>query len=207
MVPDLVVVASGTHIVHARHLLETYGYLALFLSLVIEYIIFLVPGETFLLLASAYASTGRLSLPLVILAAAAGAAVGSNTAYLIGRRGGRPFLFRYSQRFHVSERRWQRLEQFFHRHGAKAVFWARFITVVRILVGYLAGAHAMPYGIFTFYNILSALVWAALIGTLGYTFASNLRLLRHILTDTGLIVLGVLLIIGLVLYTRREREG
>ena len=198
---------ATSHIAQARHLLETYGYLALFLSLVIEYLIFLIPGETFLIIAAAYSSTGRLSLPLVIVAAAAGAAIGSNNAYWIGRRGGRPFLFRYSQRFRVSERRFQRLEYFFHRHGAKAVFWARFITVIRILVGYMAGAHAMPYAIFTFYNLLSALVWAALIGSLGYAFASNLRLLRHILTDAGLIALGVILIIGLILYNRRERLG
>ncbi len=194
------------HAHEIRQLVESYGYLALFLSLLIEYIIFLVPGETFLILAAAYSSTGRLSLPIVILAAGVGAALGSNTAYWIGRHGGRPFLFRYSQRLHVSERRMMRMERFFHRHGAKAVFWARFVTVVRILVGYMAGAHAMPYRVFTFYNILGAFAWATLIGGLGWAFAKNLRLLRYLLTDAGLIILGLIAIAGIVLYYRREHD-
>jgi len=190
-----------------RVLLETYGYLALFISLVIEYLIFLVPGETFLIMAAAYSSTGRLSLPLVVFAAGAGAALGSNLGYWIGRQRGRPFLWRYAHRFHVSERRLVRLEDFFHRHGAKAVFWARFITVLRILVGYMAGVHAMPYRVFTFYNIAGAFTWATLIGLMGYAFARNLHTLRIWLTDTGLIVLVVVVVAGVVLYNRRERLG
>ncbi len=195
------------HLHAARHLLETYGYLGIFIALVIEYLVFLVPGETFLILAGAYAATGRLSLPLVIIAAGAGAAVGSNNAYWIGRRGGRPFLQRYSERFRISPRRMMRLEHFFHRHGSKAVFWLRFVTVLRILVGYLAGVHGMPYRVFTFYNVLGAFVWATVIGLLGFAFAHNLPVLRHFLTDTGLIVLAAILVIGILLYMRREHQA
>src|SRR5918911_2375593 len=118
----------------ARQMLEHYGYVALFLSLIVEYLIFFIPGETFLIMAGAYAATGRMSLPLVILAAALGAAIGSNNAYWIGRWGGRPFLLAHAHRFRISQKSLGRLDRFFQNHGATAVFWLRFVTVLRILV-------------------------------------------------------------------------
>jgi membrane protein DedA with SNARE-associated domain len=189
----------------ARHLLDQYGYLALFLSLVIEYLVFFIPGETFVIMAAAYATTGRMSLPLVILAAALGAAIGSNNAYWIGRWGGHDFLLAHANRFRVSNKSLGRLERFFQNHGASAVFWLRFVTVLRILVGYFAGVNAVRFEVFTLFNILGAVTWATLIAVLGYAFAHNLHLLRTILTDTGLVVLAVAAVVGVFLWTRHER--
>ena len=200
-------VLAASHLSLARDLLEHYGYIALFLSLVIEYLIFFIPGETFLIMAAAYTATGRMSLPFVILAAAAGAAVGANNAYWIGRMGGRRFITSQSQRFRVSPKAIVRLERFFERHGAKAVFWLRFVTVLRILVGYFSGVHELRFGLFTFFNVLGAVAWAIVIGLLGYLFAHNLAALRHLLTDTGLIVLAAVVVIGVVAWTRRERTA
>ena len=200
-------VLAASHWNLARDLLEHYGYIALFLSLVIEYLIFFIPGETFLIMAAAYTATGRMSLPFVILAAAAGAAVGANNAYWIGRLGGRRFITSQSQRFRVSPKAIVRLERFFDRHGAKAVFWLRFVTVLRILVGYFSGVHELRFGLFTFFNVLGAIAWAIVIGLLGYLFAHNLPLLRHLLTDTGLIVLGAIAVVAVIAWTRRERTA
>jgi len=158
-------------------------------------------------MAAAYTATGRMSLPFVILAAAAGAAVGANNAYWIGRMGGRRFITSQSQRFRVSPKAIVRLERFFERHGAKAVFWLRFVTVLRILVGYFSGVHELRFGLFTFFNVLGAVAWAIVIGLLGYLFAHNLPALRHLLTDTGLIVLAAVVVIGVVAWTRRERTA
>ncbi len=198
---------AASHLHLARDLLEHYGYIALFLSLVIEYLIFFIPGETFLVMAAAYTATGRMNLPLVILAAAAGAAVGANNAYWIGRLGGRPFITGQAQRFRIGPKAIVRLERFFNRHGASAVFWLRFVTVLRILVGYFSGVHAVRFGLFTLFNVLGAVAWAVLIGMLGYLFAHNLPVLRHLLTDTGLIFLAAVVVIAVIAWTRRERTA
>jgi len=187
-----------------QHWLDQYGYLVIFLSLVVEYLVFLVPGETFLVLAGAYASTGRLNLGVVMLAAALGAAIGSTNAYVLGRWGGQAFLDRYAQRLHISPRQLERMQRFFRRHGDKTVFLARFVTVVRILVGYFAGAHRMPFGRFTLYNVLGASAWAVLVAALGYAFASNLGLLRRILTDFGIVALVAVALVLYFLFLRRE---
>jgi membrane protein DedA with SNARE-associated domain len=200
------VILLAGHLATARYLLEHYGYLALFLSLVIEYLVFFIPGETFLLVAAAYSATGRLNVVIVILAAAAGAAVGSNNAYWIGRHGGRPFLLAYSRRFRVGPRALDKLESFFERHGASAVFWLRFITVLRILVGYLAGVQALRFRTFAFFSVLGAVAWATVIALLGYAFAHNLGTLRHLLSDLGLIAIGTIVVIGLIAWRVWERR-
>jgi membrane protein DedA with SNARE-associated domain len=189
-----------------RQWLEQYGYVAIVLSLVLEYVVFVIPGETFLILAGAYATTGHLNLLLVMLCGALGAALGANNGYLIGRWGGQVFLDRYAHRFHIGPERLEQMQRFFARHGDKTVFFARFLTVVRILVGYFAGAHRMPYARFTVYNVLGASVWAVAVTLLGYLFAANLGLLRHILTDVGIV--AVLLAAGLfyLIYVRRREE-
>jgi membrane protein DedA with SNARE-associated domain len=192
---------------HFAQFLHSYGYLALFLALVIEYLVFLIPGETFLLVAGAYAATGRLSLPVVILASAAGAAVGLNNAYWIGRAGGEAFLTGHASRFRVNSVHLERLQRFFDRHGSMAVFSLRFVTVLRILVGYLAGVQRMPFRVFTVFNVLGALVWATAIGLLGYLFADSLRLLSRFLTDTALAIAGIVVLAAIIFWTRRERTA
>lgn len=199
---------SHLHLIHFfAQILHTYGYLALFLALVVEYLVFLIPGEPFLLAAAAYSVTGRLSLPLVILAGAAGAAVGLNNAYWIGLAGGNKFLSGHASRFRVKPENLERLHRFFERHGALAVFLLRFVTVLRILVGYLAGVERMDFRVFTIFNILGAVAWATVIGLLGYAFADSLRVLSRFLTDTGLAVAGILVLATIVYWTRRQRAG
>jgi membrane protein DedA with SNARE-associated domain len=199
---------SHLHLVHHfAQFLDAYGYLALFVALVIEYLVFLVPGEPFLLVAAAYAATGRLSLPLVILAGAAGAAVGLNNAYWIGRAGGHAFLAGHASRFRINAVQLERLRRLFDRHGSMAVFWLRFVSVLRILVGYLAGVERMPFRVFTLFNVLGALAWATAIGLLGYLFADSLRLLSRFLTDTTLAAAGIIVLAAIIFWTRRDRTA
>ena len=205
-VVTILAVHLASHFATARHLLEHYGYLALFLSLVIEYLIFFITGETFLLVAAAYSATGRLNIFTVILAGAAGAAIGANNAYWIGRWKGRPFIFAHAHRFRVGPRSLAKLERFFHRHGATAVFWLRFVTVLRILVGYFAGVHAVRFNVFTFYNLFGALTWATVISVLGYSFAHNLPALRHLLSDIGLAAIAAVILLAIIIWRQHERR-
>src|SRR5579872_4928593 len=88
------------------HFLIAYGYWAVLLFVAIESTGIPFPGETMLLVASIYAgTTHRLSLPLVITAAASGAILGDNLGYWVGREGGYRLLRRYGHYLHVDERR------------------------------------------------------------------------------------------------------
>src|SRR5580692_7520396 len=127
-----------------------------------------VPGETALITAAVLASQGKLRIEVVILLAATGAIVGDNLGYLIGRKGGR-WLLERPGRFHR-----QRLEvlktgePFFKRHGAKAVFFGRFLLGLRVWASWLAGATRMRRRPFFAWNALGGISWATGIGLLAY---------------------------------------
>jgi len=152
------------------------GYPLLFLLVTAESSGALVPGETALITGAVLASRGQLSIELVILIAAAGAIVGDNIGYLIGRKGGRWLLERPGR---VQRQRREVLasgEPFFERHGPKAVFFGRFILGLRVWASWLAGAMRMRWRSFFVWNACGGIVWATAIGLIAYSLghaASN----------------------------------
>lgn len=154
------------------------------------------PGETALVTAAIYAgTTHRLSLPLLIAAAALGAVIGDNLGYLIGRRYGYELLLRHGRRIGVDERRLKLGHFLFDRHGGKAVFFGRFVAVLRALAGVLAGAAWMEWRRFLVFNAAGGIAWAALYGTAAYVFGDRIERLR------GPFALTVVVIAALVLGT------
>jgi membrane protein DedA with SNARE-associated domain len=121
-----------------------------------------LPGEIALVSAALLAATGVLSPEWVAAAAALGAIVGDSVGYAVGRRGGRPLLERLGRRFprHLGPTHLVRAEQLFARWGVWAVFFGRFIALLRILAGPLAGALRVPYRKFLVANATGGLVWA-----------------------------------------------
>src|SRR6266496_3398530 len=97
-----------------------------------------LPGETTLVAAALLASQGHLQIGFVIAAAAAGA--------IIGRKAGRGLFERLGRRFrHFSSDRIVRAEKYFHKYGVWTVFFGRFVALLRIFAGPMAGMLRMPY--------------------------------------------------------------
>lgn len=155
-------------IIDVKHLVQVFGYPLLFLIVMSESGGLPVPGETGLITAAVLASQGKLKIELVIALAAAGAIVGDNIGYLIGRKGGRWLLERPGP-FH--KQRLQVLavgQPFFDRHGPKAVFFGRFVLGLRVWASWLAGATHMHWRSFVLWNALGGIVWASTIGLIAY---------------------------------------
>ena len=124
--------------------------------------------------------------------------------YWIGQAGGLPVLQRYGHRIGITPARIARARKFFTEHGPKAVFAARFIAILRVFGGLLAGVTDMPFWLFFLWNALGAIAWSLLFGILGFEFGNNLPWLEHVIGRTSLIVLGVVIVIGLVVWERRR---
>src|SRR2546421_7185444 len=125
-------------------LLATYGYLAVFVFVGVESIGIPVPGETMLVTAAIYAgTTGRLSIFWVIVASAAGAIVGDNIGYLIGRTGGYRLVKRYGRYIRLEEDRLRLGHYPFGQHGSQGVLFGRFITLLGTFAGVLYGCRRM----------------------------------------------------------------
>jgi membrane protein DedA with SNARE-associated domain len=106
----------------------------------------------------------------VIAVAAAGAIVGDNLGYWVGRTGGRKLLERFGPLARWSERVLPWSERFFHRHGSKTVFLGRFFAVLRVTAAWMAGVSRMPWWRFLAWNAAGGICWALLVGLLSFYF-------------------------------------
>lgn len=184
-------------------LVATYGYALVFLMVGIESFGIPLPGETALLTAAAYAALGRLNIYGVVIAAAAGAIVGDNAGYWLGRRGGLTLIRRYGKHVGLSPSRLEQLQRFFDRHGARTVFIGRFVAMMRSWTAALAGVARMPYRSFSAYNAMGGITWASTYGALGYLFGRNLPLLERYVGRASLVVAACVAILLVILVRRR----
>jgi len=150
-----------------------------------------LPGETALITAAILASRGDLSLTLVIVTAAAGAIVGDNFGYLLGRQGARRLLVRPGRLEKVRRRFLDRGEAFFARHGGKTVFLGRWLPFLRITAAWLAGANHMPWPQFVLWNAAGGIAWAISVGVVAYLLGEAAFAALHAAGLVGLAVVGV----------------
>jgi membrane-associated protein len=195
---------QGPMLVSLLHVPASFGYGLLFLLVGMESAGVPLPGETALLAGAVLAAHGRLDLSLVIVIAATAAIVGDNVGYLIGRRGIRRLLLRPGR---FQRRRTQLLEEgeaFFARHGSKAVFLGRWVTGVRVVIAWLAGAERMNWPRFAFWNAIGGVSWAASMGLLAYWIGSASSSLIAALGFVGLAA-ALVAAAGYVVMRRRAR--
>src|SRR6266478_3078800 len=140
-----------------------YGYWAVFFGVMLENAGLPIPGETILLAAGFFAFQGHFHVPTVMVVAAIGAMIGDNAGYLVGRKLGRAALERYGRKVGLKPQLLDRFDRFFARNGNRTIFFARFITGLRVFAALLAGAAKMPWRAFLFYNSAGAVLWAIVI--------------------------------------------
>jgi membrane-associated protein len=144
-----------------------WSYLIVFAVSYLDAIVPLVPSETVVITAGVLSSTGDMELPLVILFAAAGAFLGDNTAYLIGRHFGDPIERRFFHSKKAQEKiRWA--ERQLDERGGELIVVARFIPGGRTVVTFSAGGLKMPWRRFATFDAVAAVVWASYAALLGY---------------------------------------
>jgi membrane protein DedA with SNARE-associated domain len=164
-----------------------------------------LPGEIALISASLLASTGLTDPWGVATAAALGAIAGDSLGYAAGRRGGRPLLNRAGRRFprHVGPAQLARAERMFTRWGVWAVFFGRFVALLRILAGPVAGTLRVPYRKFLVANAAGGLVWA--FGTTFLVYHAG-RAAERWLKNASWLALGIAILCGILttLWLRRR---
>ena len=168
-----------------------------------------LPGETALIAGAVLASQGHYSIVAVIAVGALAAIVGDNVGYWIGRKGGRALLRRTPIVSGYFERALPPSERFFRKHGAKTVFFGRFIAILRVTAAWIAGISHMPWWRFLMWNAAGGIVWAILVGTVAYVFGNAVAeaISRYgVIAAVIAIVGGVLVLIGVRVWHRRAVE-
>jgi membrane-associated protein len=189
-------------ILDVSHLVKDFGYPLLFVLVMSEAGGVPIPGETALIAAAVLASQGKLQIEIVILLAAAGAIVGDNIGYLIGRKGGR-WLLKRPGPFHRQRQEVLRVgEPFFEAHGPKAVFFGRFVLGLRVWASWLAGATRMRWRAFALWNALGGITWASAVGLVAYLLGHSAGNAIEAFGIYGLAAVLIAIVGGLILHRR-----
>jgi len=204
MVGVMAVAFFSTH--SLDHLLQQYGYLAVFVFVMIESLGIPFPGETMVIAAAVYAgATHKLDIAAIWAAAAAGAIIGDNIGYAIGRFGGYRLLRRHGSKVRLDTAKLKVGKLIFDRHGGKVVFFGRFVSILRTYAAFLAGTNRMSYGSFLAFNAAGGIVWSA-IYSFGFYYAGHALSKLRGPVDLVIGVLAIGVVVAFILWIRRNER-
>ncbi|MFJ8309756.1 MULTISPECIES: DedA family protein [unclassified Streptomyces] len=193
-----------------EHIPAVSVYLLVALVIGVESLGIPLPGEI-VLVSSALLSSQQGHINPVVLGACAtaGAVIGDSIGYAIGRKGGRPLLAWLGRKFpkHFSEGHVAMAERSFQKWGMWAVFVGRFIALLRIFAGPLAGVLKMPYWKFLIANVLGGICWAggttAVIYYLGIVAESWLKNFSYL----GLVAALLIGLVSMLVVKNRAKKS
>jgi membrane protein DedA with SNARE-associated domain len=189
--------------------IDTWGYAAIVLIVLLGNLGLPVPEETVLTVGGYLAWQGELRFFGLVIAGISSAVAGDNLSYWLGRRYGQTFFSRLGRT--VSPARVEKIRNFVLRYGAFAVFIARFVTGVRFMAGPLAGSTGLPPGRFFVANFLGAVLYVpAIAGVgygIGYGLGDRIEHLRHAAGDLERAAVAALIALAVAVWIIRSRRS
>jgi membrane-associated protein len=154
---------------HPQNYVGSLGYLGLAAIIFMETgaLIFFLPGDSILVVAGIYATTGAMDLGMLNAILIPCAIIGDAVSYQIGKRAG-PMLFSRPKSRFFNPDHVKAAHDFYEKHGGKAIVIARFMPLVRTFVPVVAGIAGMGYRRFASYNVIGGAAWIASMTCLGY---------------------------------------
>ncbi|MFL5872709.1 MAG: bifunctional DedA family/phosphatase PAP2 family protein [Solirubrobacterales bacterium] len=166
-----------------------------------------VPGETVMLLGGAVAGQGAIDIYLLIAIAWFSAWLGDTTSFFLGRRLGREFVMKHGPRFGISHERFEKVEDYFGRHGGKTIFIGRFISLIRAFAPFVAGSSGMQYRAFVPYSILGTGLWASAHILVGYFFSRSIETAGKYAAKGAFLLATLIVVVATTVFVvRRLRE-
>ncbi|HXF36255.1 MAG TPA: DedA family protein [Actinomycetota bacterium] len=190
-----------------------YGYLAVFVLMVLESACVPIPSEVTMLFGGALASPGftgpgrDLDLVAVGLIGAVANLLGSWIAYWVGWVGGLPLARRWGRYVLIRPHEIDRAHGWFERHGEAAVFFSRLLPVIRTFISLPAGVARMPFGRFSVYTLLGCLPWTFALATVGFFLGENWAAAERVLRPASSAIAAGLLLAAAWYVARRVRAA
>ncbi|MGH3169370.1 MAG: DedA family protein [Trebonia sp.] len=189
------------------HLLQSYGYYAVFALIALESLGIPLPGETALIGAALYAgTTHHLNVVVLAVVAAAAAIAGDNAGYWIGRTGGYRLAERYGRYVRLDQAKLGAGRYLFERHGVRVVLFGRFVAVLRMFAAFLAGVSKMRWPGFLVANAAGGVAWAALYAFGAYSLGSAASGFGSAITDAGYAVAAAATAVSFIVGRRSLRR-
>lgn len=187
---------------HVHDFIMKFGYPALFLGSLLE-------GESVLIAAGLLARSGYLDLNLVVLVALAGTYMADVSIYLLARKKGEGII----SRFPVAKTYYPKVKNLFDKYGIWAIFITRYLYGLRLAAAGFLGLMKMRKRKYLPFNFLSCMIWAVVIGNLGYMFGASLEALIGQIKHYEKLVVPLIILIGVGVWiarrawSKRESDG
>jgi len=149
------------------HLLNQYGYIILFLSLMIELIIVPIPNEALMSYVGLLCFEGKLNLPLSIIFAGLGGITGATISYWIGYKLGVPFFRRYGHYIHLGPEKLDKMSKWYTKYGKVLLLVSFFIPGIRHIASIISGVIKLPYRSFSIFSYIGVVLWVGTFIALG----------------------------------------
>ncbi len=172
------------------------GYFGVFILMTLESTVFPIPSEGVLPFAGFLVADKAFSFWFALIAATLGSLAGSLTSYFLGKHGGVGFVRRFGKYFLLDEEHLIKSERWFDKRGSITIFFGRFVPGVRHVISIPAGIGKMNIWSFSFFTVLGAGVWNAILIYAGYVLEKNWKLVYHY---SSYIDMAVIFIIFLVI--------
>ena len=179
------------------------GYAGIFFLMMLESMIVPVPSEFVMPFAGFLVAQGTFSFLLVIIASTLGSITGSLIFYYIGKTGGHRLVEKYGKYVLVDAEDIRKTEEWFQKRGDLTVFLARLIPVVRHLISFIAGIGKMNVKKFSFYTVVGAVIWNAILTYIGYMLGQHWKEVSQYLEQLDIIIV-IVLIVGCLYFAYRH---
>jgi membrane-associated protein len=196
---------------HLQELVANYGtwiYGILFLIIFCEtglVVTPFLPGDSLLFVAGTVAAAGDMYVHGLFAALVAASFLGDNTNYWIGRFIG-PRVFTREKSLLFNPEHLNRTQRFYDRYGAKTVFLARFVPILRTFAPFVAGIGHMHYSRFLFYSFSGSVAWVGSIAYAGYFFG-NIPAVKQNLSVVIVIIILISISPGVIEYLRHRARS
>jgi membrane-associated protein len=161
-----------------------------------------LPGDSLLFVAGALAAAGDMYVHGLFAALAAASFLGDNTNYWIGRYAG-PRVFSRKQSRLFNPQHLRRTQRFYDKYGAKTIFLARFMPIVRTFAPFVAGIGRMRYKTFLFYSFCGSIAWVGSLTYAGFYFG-NVPVVKQNLTLVIVVIVLISISPALIEYLRHR---
>ncbi|MBU3102388.1 MULTISPECIES: VTT domain-containing protein [Clostridium] len=187
-------------------LVNHYGYIILFSSLVLELIAFPLPGELMLTYCGFLVYQSKMNWVIVILIATAGVISGITIAYFVGAKLGTRFFEKYGSYIHLGPAKIEKTSKWFESSGNKLLILAYFIPGVRHITGYFSGITKISYRRFALNSYFGALLWTTTFITLGKFLGPNWEKFHSYVSKYMIIGSLAMFLILIIVYTYRNHK-
>ncbi|WP_019587100.1 DedA family protein [Deinococcus apachensis] len=193
-----------------QNLMDSLGYLGILLLMIVENLFPPIPSELIMPSAGFAAARGDMNILIVIAVGTLGSVVGTLPLYYIGRAFGEERLVKWADRhgkwLTLSGKDIRKADDWFDRHGTKAVLFGRMVPGIRSLLSLPAGMSEMPMPKFLLYSAIGSGLWASALAGAGYLLGENYDQVEQYVGPASKIILGVVVVAAVLWFLKRKRE-